>query len=134
MHNEDVDQVEDVEVPLKIDSGDIAIEENCKTDSPYTWDVPPVSESVLHQRESASLVRELSDVLWAVDNKNSREELGTKHDSSLVCFSEQVQQPLPSHVLRKSHDLLRIVRVAKQLTQKFQNGDAQLCKAEGRSF
>ena len=83
-----------------------------------------MTQSVLHQNEASSLIRKLLDVVRAIYDKQSSQDLCAKNNDSLLRLSEEVQQPLSGDILCKTDDFLWILRVTKKLCQKIEDSNA----------
>jgi hypothetical protein len=70
-HDKDVDEIEHVEVPLKVNSSNVTVEEYSEADGPNPWCVPPVAQPILHQREASGLVGEFLHIRLTIDNEDS---------------------------------------------------------------
>jgi hypothetical protein len=75
-HDEDVDKVEHVKISFKVDSGNVAVEEDGEANGPDTWSVPPMAQSILHQCEASGFVGEFLHIRLPVDDEDASQDLG----------------------------------------------------------
>jgi hypothetical protein len=90
MCHEEINEIEDVKVSLKVDSSHVAVEENGEADCPNTGCVPPMPKSVLHDSESTCLVAEFLYIWWAVRDKQASKYLRTEYNDALISLREQI--------------------------------------------
>lgn len=69
MNDEDVHEIKNIKIPLKIDGRHIAVEQDGKQDGPYSRCVPPVLEPIFHDDESTILIGEFLHEVGSVCNK-----------------------------------------------------------------